>query len=37
MKRLTVYLHEERVGELEQDDSGLLRFTYVCEPPGLSV
>jgi len=31
MKRLTVYLHEERVGELEQDDSGLLRFTYVSQ------
>lgn len=23
-----VYLHEQRVGELEEDDSGLLRFTY---------
>jgi len=31
MKTLTVYLYEERVGELEQDDSGLLRFTYASE------
>jgi len=31
MKRLTVFLHERRVGELEQDDSGLLRFSYAAE------
>jgi len=31
MKKLTVYLHEEKVGELEQDDSGLLRFRYAAE------
>jgi len=28
MKRLSVYLNGERVGRLEQDDSGLLLFTY---------
>lgn len=31
MSKLVVYLYEDRVGELEQDDSGLLRFTYVPE------
>lgn len=31
MKKLTVYLHEQRIGELEEDDSGLLRFTYAPE------
>ncbi len=30
MSKLIVYLHEERVGELEQDDSGLLRFSYAA-------
>ena len=28
MSKLVVFLYEERVGELEQDASGLLRFTY---------
>jgi serine/threonine-protein kinase HipA len=28
MKTLVVFLNEESVGKLEQDDSGLLRFTY---------
>jgi serine/threonine-protein kinase HipA len=28
MKTLVVFLNEERVGKLEQDESGLLRFTY---------
>ena len=28
MKRLHVYLHAQQVGTLEQDDSGLLRFSY---------
>lgn len=31
MKKLVVFLNEERAGELEQDDSGLLRFTYAPE------
>lgn len=31
MRTLSVYLREDRVGELEQDDSGLLRFTYASE------
>lgn len=31
MKNLAVFLHEDRVGDLEQDDSGLLRFTYAAE------
>ncbi len=28
MSKLVVFLYEEGVGELEQDESGLLRFTY---------
>ena len=31
MSVLVVYLHEERVGELEQDDSDLLRFRYASD------
>lgn len=31
MKKLAVFLHEERVGELEQDDSDVVRFTYAAE------
>jgi len=31
MRTLAVYLHEERVGELEQRDEGSLRFTYSPE------
>ena len=31
MKQLIVYMREQRVGELEQDDNGLLRFRYVPE------
>lgn len=31
MRKLTVYLSEEQIGELVQDDSGLLRFTYTPE------
>jgi serine/threonine-protein kinase HipA len=31
MKRLTVYLNGERVGSLDQDDSGLLEFRYDSE------
>ncbi len=30
MSKLIVYLHEDEVGQLEQDDSGLLRFTYAA-------
>lgn len=31
MKRLTVYLNGERVGTLDEDDSGLLEFRYAAE------
>ena len=31
MKQLIVYMREQRVGELEQDDNGLLRFRYAPE------
>lgn len=31
MKKLDVFLNEEKVGQLEQDESGLLRFMYVSE------
>ncbi len=31
MKRLTVYLNGQRVGTLDEDDSGLLEFRYVPE------
>ena len=31
MKKLVVFLHEERVGELEQDNSDVVRFTYAAE------
>jgi serine/threonine-protein kinase HipA len=31
MHKLVVFLYEERVGELAQDDSGLLSFTYASE------
>ena len=31
MSTLTVYLHSEPVGRLEQNSSGLLRFTYATE------
>lgn len=36
MKRLTVYLNGERVGALEEDDSGLLEFRYAPEWMGRS-
>lgn len=31
MRKLAVFLHEDKVGELEQDESGLLSFTYTLE------
>ena len=31
MRKLAVFLHEDKVGELEQDESGLLSFTYTPE------
>jgi serine/threonine-protein kinase HipA len=31
MRKLAVYLHEDKVGELEQDESGLLSFTYAIQ------
>ena len=31
MKTLEVYLHDNHVGKLEQDDGGLLRFNYASE------
>ena len=34
MKRLTVYLNGERVGTLDEDDSGLLEFRYALEWTG---
>ena len=34
MKRLAVYLHSERVGALDEDDSGLLEFRYAPEWTG---
>jgi len=34
MRRLTVYLNGERVGTLDEDDSGLLAFRYVPEWTG---
>ena len=36
MKRLIVYLHGERVGALDEDDSGLLEFRYAPEWTGRS-
>ena len=36
MKRLIVYLNGERVGTLDEDDSGLLEFRYVPEWTGRS-
>ena len=36
MKRLMVYLNGERVGALDEDDSGLLEFRYAPEWTGRS-
>ncbi|MDZ4199416.1 MAG: HipA N-terminal domain-containing protein, partial [Kiritimatiellia bacterium] len=36
MKRLIVYLNGERVGALDEDDSGLLEFRYASEWTGRS-